>query len=38
VVENKTKGINIEVMYGLTARQKQIILAGGSLSMQRKKA
>jgi len=30
--------MNIEVLYGLTARQKQIILAGGSLSMQRKKA
>ena len=38
VVRNKTKGMNIEVLYGLTARQKQIILAGGSLSMQRKKA
>jgi aconitate hydratase len=38
VVKNKTKGMNIEVLYGLTARQKQIILAGGSLSMQRKKA
>lgn len=38
VVENRKKGIKIEVVYGLTARQKQIILAGGLLSMQRKKA
>jgi aconitate hydratase len=38
VVKNKTRARNIEVVYGLTERQKQIILAGGSLSLQRKQA
>jgi aconitate hydratase len=38
VVKNKTKGVNIEVLYSLTTRQRQIVLAGGSLSMQRKKS
>lgn len=38
VFMNRTKRAEIEVSYSLTERQKRIVLAGGLLSMQRKKA
>lgn len=38
VLRNKTSGRRIEVIYNLTDRQRQIILAGGLLLLQKKKA
>jgi aconitate hydratase len=35
---NKTKGGSIEVEYRLTPRQKEIVLAGGTLALQKQKA
>ncbi len=37
VLKNKDRNADIEVVYNLTERQKQIILAGGSLSLQKAK-
>jgi aconitate hydratase len=38
IVKNKTKGIDIPVVYTLTGRQKQIVCAGGALALQKQKA
>ena len=38
VLKNKTKNMDIEVVYNLTERQRQMILAGGSLSLQKEKS
>jgi aconitate hydratase len=38
MVKNKTKNIDIPVVYTLTGRQKQIVLAGGALALQKQKA
>ncbi len=38
VIRNKTKNIDIPAAYGLTERQKNIILAGGALSLQKQKS
>jgi predicted aconitate hydratase len=38
VVKNTTKGTEIPVVYSLSERQKQIVLAGGALSLQKKNA
>ena len=38
VVENKTKGTKFEVTYQLSERQKQILLAGGTLAYMKGKA
>ncbi len=37
-VKNKTKNIDIPVVYTLTGRQKQIVLAGGALALQKQKS
>jgi aconitate hydratase len=37
IVKNKTKSIDIPVAYTLTERQKQIVFAGGVLSLQKQK-
>ena len=36
IIKNKTQKSEVEAVAGLTERQKQILLAGGSLSMQKK--
>lgn len=38
MIKNVTKNVEIPVVYSLTPRQKEIILAGGSLALQKRKA
>ncbi len=38
VLKNKSKGAEIPVVHSLSERQKEIVLAGGALSLQKKKA
>ena len=38
VVKNKTQGLDVPVTCNLTERQREIILAGGALALQRSKA
>jgi len=38
VLRNRTRGTEIPVVFGLSERQKEIVLAGGALSLQKKQA